>query len=160
MSLVQSAYRGEISRKGWTTEADLLGGQRTDADEIASVLRDPAAQMVLAYNDSQILGCVLLRDEKGTAYIGMLAIRPEQQAQGLGRQLLQQAEQIAAGEFKAQRARMTVIIQRENLISWYVRRGYRITNQREPFPYGNPRFGLPKRPDLQFVVLEKDLRVR
>jgi ribosomal protein S18 acetylase RimI-like enzyme len=157
VTLVESAYRGDVSRKGWTTEADILDGQRTDLDEVSSIIGDPSARIVLACAGEELLGCVMLRDERLSAYIGMLAIRPDFQACGLGRNLLEEAERYAQGQFSANRARMTVIIQREELIQWYERRGYVRTSRREPFPYGNPRFGLPRRPDLEFIVLEKPL---
>ena len=157
VALVESAYRGEISRKGWTTEADLLDGQRTDPAEVEDFVGDSSARLIVAASENGILGCVVLRDEGATAYIGMLAIRPESQACGLGRQLLEQAEQCARKTFDATKTRMTVIVQREELIRWYERRGYRRTQHREPFPYGNPRFGLPRRADLEFMVLEKEL---
>jgi len=157
VALVESAYRGDSSRVGWTTEADILGGQRTDLDEVTSIIHDPTARLILANCNSQLTGCVLVRDEKASAYIGMLAIRPEHQAHGLGRKLLEQAEQCARSTWAAAMARMTVIVQREELIQYYERRGYCRTEHREPFPYGDPRFGLPKRPDLEFIVLEKPL---
>ena len=88
MVLVESSYRGEISRLGWTTEADLLGGQRTDADEVTSILAEPAARLLLAIEHHEIVGCVLSRHEPGGVYIGMLAVRPQLQAKGLGKRLL------------------------------------------------------------------------
>ena len=53
--------------------------------------------------------------------------------------------------------RMTVIDIRDELIAFYERRGYRRTGIKKPFPYGDARFGLPKRDDLRFEVLEKPL---
>jgi len=155
VALVESAYRGESSRVGWTTEADLLGGQRTDAEDIAALLGDAAARILLAVEAEDVVGCVLLRREPGGAYLGMLAVKPALQTRGLGKALLAEAEGRARGELGAARVRMTVIEQRTELIAWYERRGYRRTGATEAFPYGNPRFGLPKRPDLRFVVLEK-----
>lgn len=157
VELVESAYRGEISRTGWTTEADLLDGQRTDADEVSSIIRDPAACITLAFDANDLVGSVMIRSEGTSSYLGMLAIRPERQAQGIGRLLMAEAERKAQLLFSAVKMRMTVIVQREELIRWYERRGYRRTTLREPFPYGNPRFGLPKRSDLEFLVLEKML---
>ena len=106
---------------------------------------------------SDLLGCVLLRREAAGAYIGMLAVRPFLQATGIGKRLLAEAENRARMEFAATRARMTVIEQRQELIAWYIRRGFLVTTRTEPFPYGNPRFGLPRRADLRFLVLEKAL---
>lgn len=157
VALVESAYRGDASRAGWTTEADLLDGQRTDAEELGSILNDTDARLLLATRGREIVGCVLLRREATGAYIGMLAVRPSLQALGIGKRLLAEAEKKARAEFGAAQSRMTVIEQRQDLIAWYVRRGYLVTTRTEPFPYGNPRFGLPRRTDLRFVVLEKAL---
>jgi ribosomal protein S18 acetylase RimI-like enzyme len=157
VALIESAYRGQASRAGWTTEADLLDGQRTDAEEIVGILAEPEAHLLLATRGRAIIGCVLVRREASGAYIGMLAVDPDLQAKGLGKTLLNAAEARGRSEFAATHARMTVIAQRIDLIAWYVRCGYRVTNRTEPFPYGNPRFGLPKRGDLRFVVLEKPL---
>lgn len=157
VALVESAYRGESSRAGWTTEADLLGGQRTDVDDIAAILAEPESRLLLATQGDAILGSVLLRRERDGLYVGMLAVRPQLQARGLGRRLLTEAESRGRQEFGVKRARMTVIEQRRDLIAWYERRGYVATGHTEPFPYDNPRFGLPKRDDLRFIVLAKDL---
>lgn len=157
VALVESAYRGESSRAGWTTEADLLDGQRTDMEEVTQLLTDPEARLIVADQGDQLLGNILLRREADSAYIGMLAVSPQLQAQGLGRQLLTRAEEVAVHTFGLHRAHMTVIAQRAALIAWYTRRGYVVTPERQPFPYGNPRFGLPRRPDLEFVVLEHTL---
>jgi ribosomal protein S18 acetylase RimI-like enzyme len=135
----------------------LLDGQRTDEAEIDEILANSKARLVLSGSSEQLLGCVLVRNDAEGAYVGMLAVNPRVQAGGLGRGLLAEAERIARAEFQAKLARMTVIVQRQDLIGWYVRRGYVVTAHREPFPYGNPRFGLPRRPDLEFVVLEKVL---
>jgi ribosomal protein S18 acetylase RimI-like enzyme len=158
VALIEGAYRGDVSRAGWTTEADLLDGQRTDPEEIQSILENPQARLLLALRSGTLNGCVLLKDEREHAYIGMFAVRPGLQGQGMGKILLKNAEQRAMSEFGAKTARMTVIEQRTELIAWYERRGYHNTTRTEPFPYGDPRFGLPKRPDLRFVVLEKRLK--
>lgn len=156
--LIESAYRGESSRAGWTTEADLLDGQRTDPDDLADILADPKQALLTAWRDGALLGCVLIADRgEGTGYFGMLSIRPMLQGGGLGRRLVEAAHAALADRFGARRVRISVFPQRETLIAWYERLGYRQTGDTLPFPYGNPRFGLPKRDDLQFVVMERDL---
>lgn len=156
VALVESAYRGETSRAGWTTEADLLDGQRTDAAAVADAIAGPRTLVVLAERPGEPLACCQLTDEGGGLfYFGMFAVRPDRQASGIGRQLLAYAEVLAASRFGARRMRMTVIAQRAELIAWYERRGYRRTGERLPFPYGDERFGLPRRGDLEFVVLGK-----
>lgn len=157
VELVESAYRGDASRIGWTTEADILDGQRTDLSGVTEIIGDPKSRLVLAYDMQQLVGCVHVKREADSAYIGMFAIRPDKQARGIGRCLLDHAEQCAKSVFGLLKTHMTVIIQREELIRWYERRGYCRTARREPFPYGDPRFGLPKRPDLEFIVLVRDL---
>src|SRR5688572_7915645 len=138
--LVESAYRGEASRAGWTTEADLLAGQRTDRAEIEALLDDPEACLLLALEADQLAGCVLVRAQAdGAAHIGLFAVSPSLQAKGLGRALLAEAERVAQKEAGAVRAKMTVIEQRPELIEWYRRRGYHATGETEPFPYGNAR---------------------
>ncbi len=156
--LVESAYRGEASRAGWTTEADLLDGQRTDRQEADELLGDPGVVIVLSFDGDELVGCVKVRAAgNGVSYIGMFAIEPRRQSRGLGSALLGEAERVAREEQSAVRAEMTVIEQRHELIAWYERRGYRATGEMEPFPYGNPRFGLPRREDLRFAVLAKRL---
>ena len=150
--LVNSAYRGDSSRKGWTTEADLLDGIRTDDAGLQAMLDKPNASILIYKSDNQLIGCVYLEKKGADTYLGMLTVSPELQAAGIGRQLLEAAEDQA----RAQRCRavtMTVIPQRTELIAWYQRRGYQPTGETQPFPTG-PAFGLPKEP-LSFIVLEK-----
>lgn len=158
-AFVNRAYRGEASRAGWASEADILGGQRTDAATLREDLAAPGA-LLLTYRDTNggpLLGCVWLEPLDAEAwYLGMLTVDPQLQARRLGRALLAAAEAYAA-ERGARRIRMTVIWLRESLIAWYQRRGYVLTGETEPFPYGDERFGLPARDDLHFVVMEKAL---
>jgi ribosomal protein S18 acetylase RimI-like enzyme len=157
-ALIESAYRGESSRAGWTTEADLLDGQRTDPDDLADILADPKQVLLTAWRGGELVGCILIADRgEGTGYFGMLSIRPTLQGGGLGRRLVEAAHAAMADRFGARRVRISVLPQRETLIAWYQRLGYRLTGDTLPFPYGNPRFGLPKRDDLYFVVMEREL---
>ena len=156
--LIESAYRGEASRAGWTTEADLLAGQRTDPEDLASVLADPAQAMLTAWRGDELAGCILIADRgEGTGYFGMLSVSPSLQGGGLGRRLVEAAHAALTGRFGARRARISVFPQRETLIEWYRRLGYAPTGETLPFPYGDPRFGLPLRDDLHFIVLERPL---
>lgn len=162
VALTESAYRGDASRVGWTTEADLLDGQRTDAREVAGLIANPAVKLLLAEDEGRLLAsCVLERLVDGDAcdgYFGMFSVRPDAQGNGTGRALLAEAERIARDEWHARTMRMTVIDVRSELIAWYERRGYRRTGERRAFPYGEPRFGIPKRDDLRFEWLVKELR--
>jgi len=153
VALVESAYRGDDSRAGWTTEADLLDGQRTDPREVESLLE----HIVVAEDPAgELLGCCTLVPREGHAYFGMFAVRPGLQGSGVGSRLLAKAERLAA-ERNLRYVEMTVISSRSELIGYYRRRGYADTGERRPFPYGDDRFGTPKRDDLDFAVLVKEL---
>lgn len=155
--LVNSAYRGESSRVGWTTEADLLGGQRVDADLLLATLSRAGSVILLLEDSDLLMGCVHLEQTEAGAYLGMLTIRPTAQSAGLGRQILEAGERWATEQWSSLVMHMTVIVQRTELIAWYERRGYARTGQRKPFPYGDERFGVPRRDDLEFEVLSKSL---
>lgn len=158
VALVESAFRGDASRAGWTTEAELLDGRRTGPDEIAAIVADPA-QVILLERDASgaLLASVNLRRDGACAWLGMLAVRPTRQGGGVGRRMVEAAERFARERWGALEMRMKVIAQRDELIAWYERRGYRRTGETAPFFYGDPRFGLPKRDDLSFVVLARPL---
>jgi GNAT superfamily N-acetyltransferase len=156
--LVNSAYRGDSSRRGWTTEADLLGGQRTDPDTLRGLISGKDNAILLMHGDADVIGCVFLQRKAESAYLGMLTVLPDLQAGGIGRRLLAAAEDWVFENWRSLLVEMTVIRQRLELIAWYERRGYVNTHRTEPFPYDDEKFGLPKRPDLEFIVLEKHLR--
>ncbi|MBU0620753.1 MAG: GNAT family N-acetyltransferase [Gammaproteobacteria bacterium] len=157
-ALVNSAYRGDSSRAGWTTEADLLGGQRTDAQEISQLIARECSALLLCLRSGELVGSVHVeRVDDATAYLGMLVIRPVLQGAGLGRLLMAEAERFVRSEWGAKRIQMQVITLRTELIGWYERRGYRRSGELRPFPYGDARFGLPKVMGLEFEVLEKPL---
>jgi ribosomal protein S18 acetylase RimI-like enzyme len=159
-ALVNSAFRGDSSRAGWTTEADLVGGQRTDREMLRADLESRTGAVLLTMHDEpdgELLGSVWLEPKSAEVwYLGMLTVRPDVQSRQLGRALLREAESFAAAR-GARRMRMTVLTVREALMQWYERRGYTRTGELLPFPYGNDRFGLPLRDDLQFEALEKEL---
>lgn len=155
--LVTSAYRGDASRQGWTTEADILDGNRIDPEVLRGDITRPRSRVLIAERDGEMLACAHVCDENGVGYFGMFAVKPTLQGGGVGRQVLAEAERIAREEWGLPTMRMTVIDLREELVAWYVRRGYTRTGIKKPFPATDPRFGLPKRDDLQFEVLEKAL---
>ncbi len=157
--LVESAYRGQSSRAGWTTEADLLDGGRTDAAEVAGMLAAPDSVMLLATDEAgTVLGCCHLqrRDER-RAHFGMFAVRPALQGAGIGRRLLVAAEDRARRAWGSAVMEMTVLGQRADLIAWYLRRGYSATGETTPWPYRSATFGIPRRDDLYFATLAKPL---
>ncbi len=157
VALIQSAYRGDSSKAGWTTEAHLLSGQRIDAAMLADQIADDTQVLLMQEDEAGPLACVAVERRDGYGYIGTVTVRPAAQGGGLGRAALEVAEAYIASDWGYDRARMTVIAQRPELIAWYERRGYRNTGETAPFPYNNERFGAPVRDDLYFVVLEKAL---
>jgi predicted N-acetyltransferase YhbS len=164
VALVNSAYRGDSAKVGWTDESDYIDGQRTSvADLSADLAADPAPTLLVVRRQAggDILACVMIEQVAGSdggkaGYIGMLTVRPDLQAEGLGRTVLEAAERRARAD-GAERARMTVVSIRDTLIAWYLRRGYHLTGETQPFPYDDERFGLPRVQGLEFVVLEKAL---
>lgn len=156
VALVNSAYRGESSRAGWTTEADILGGQRTDAEEISRLIAEDDSAILLCLLGDETIGSVHVeRVDAATAYMGMLVIRPV--LQGLGRCLMNEAESFVREEWGAACMQMQVITLRHELIAYYERRGYQRTGENRAFPATDPRFGLPRVEGLKFEVLEKPL---
>jgi ribosomal protein S18 acetylase RimI-like enzyme len=151
--LVNSAYRGESSQKGWTSEAHLLDGIRIDEPTMAEYLQDANTTILKYINTSgQIIGCVYLQLRKQKLYLGMLTVSPTLQTNGIGRKLLHDAEMIAH-QLNCRVIFMTVITTRLELIKWYERRGYRATGKIEPFPE-DTKFGAPKEV-IQLAVFEK-----
>ncbi|AEW93199.1 MULTISPECIES: GNAT family N-acetyltransferase [Streptomycetaceae] len=157
VALVESAYRGDASRAGWTTEADLLHGQRTDPEGVAAAIGEDGSRVVAVEQDGELVACCQLERRDGHAYFGMFAVAPTRQGGGLGRRVLAEAERVAGEEWGVTEMQMTVISVRDELIAWYERRGYRRTGRTTPFPYGDERFGLPQRPGLEFELLVKTL---
>lgn len=158
-ALVNLAYRGEGSRRGWTTEADLLEGRRTTPDEIRQLVGTQKSRLLLCLREAELLGSVHLEHEGDDVHIGMFVIRPEWQGKGLGKRLLQAAEAAALQVWQVKRAVMHVISCRHELIAFYLRRGYDRTGVLCDFPE-NPSMWTPKVTGLQLEVLEKYLTGR
>jgi len=151
--LINSAYRGESSKKGWTTEANLLQGSRTTEKELTEIIQDKKKTVLKFTQNNQIIGCVLLIEKEQQLYLGMLTVSPELQNSGVGKKLMQEAE-IEASALGLSKIVMTVISVREELISWYKRKGYSDSGAREPFPASDVYVSIYNKP-LEFIVLEK-----
>lgn len=162
VKLVRSAYRGEESRAGWTTEADLLDDERIDATGIRGKIEAPNAVILLAHDEEgKLASCCEVIGGKGDdgklGYFGLFSVDPTRQNGGIGRQVLAEAEGYVRRTFGATRMEMTVIWVRDDIIAWYVRRGYKKTDETRPFPYHELVNGKALRDDLYFTVLVKDL---
>ncbi len=161
VALMNAAFRGAGAGASWNTEAGYIDGDRTSEalvrEEIAA---QPEAVLLLSRPDDtgELLGTVWLEPAgDGVWYLGSLTIDPKLQNAGAGRRLLEAAEAWVL-ERGARAVRMKVVNVRDTLIAWYIRRGYSLTGEVEPFPYDDPRFGIPRRDDLSFVILQKSLR--
>ncbi|MEO6365532.1 MAG: GNAT family N-acetyltransferase [Luteimonas sp.] len=175
VALVTSAYRGDVSRQGWTTEADFLDGSRIDPGVLRHDIERPRSRVLIAglrhaqglthtrsgdeprRPESKMLACAHVSEEDGAGYFGMFSVQPGLQGGGVGKALLAESERVIREDWRLPAMRMTVIDIRDELIAFYERRGYHRTGIYKPFPYGDARFGIPKRDDLRFEVLEKHL---
>ncbi|MEU0966165.1 N-acetyltransferase [Streptomyces sp. NPDC005917] len=157
VALIESAYRGDASRAGWTTEADILEGQRTDPEGVLEVIKAPDSKLLTVERDGRVVACCQLEHRGTHGYFGMFAVSPALQGAGLGKVVIAEAERQARQDWGATEMHMTVISVRDDLIAWYERRGYRRTGKTTPFPYGDERFGIPQRADLRFELLVKPL---
>lgn len=149
-NLLEAAYRGDSARRGWNHEADILDDERVAPGEVERLLADPGVTILVTRDGAELVGCVAVtRRDASLAYLGMLCVLPDLQSAGLGRQLLDAAEENARA-FGIEVMEMTVIDSRDALIAWYERRGYVRTGETRPFP-------VPRDPPITFVVLEKPL---
>ncbi len=154
-ALINSAYRGDSSKKGWTTEADLLDGIRTDADSLKEMISRRNTFILQSFSESNLLqGCVYLEKRQNKMYLGMLTVSPTLQSKGIGKQLLFEAEKYAQSQ-GCPIIEMTVISIRTELIEWYKKHGYKDTGEKKPFP-NDVKFGIPKQP-LEFIVMQKEI---
>ena len=153
--LINSAYRGESSKKGWTTEADLLEGKRTTEEELIQTIEDPKNTILKFTENDKIIGSVLLVEKEQQLYLGMLTVSPELQNSGIGKKMLAEAENHAK-TLGLSSIIMTVISVREELIAWYKRHGYVDTGKREAFPESHIHVTVSEEP-LEFIFLEKKI---
>lgn len=168
--LVEAAYRGDESKLGWTTEAELVSGKRIDAEGLLAKITAPDGAVLLATcaddaNPTQetplVACCEVVRRSPQVAYFGMFSVAPRLQGGGIGRKVMAHAEEFCRREWGAEKMEMTVISSRQELLAWYERRGYSKTGESRPFPFEElEKLGSVALVDgLSFDVLEKDLRV-
>ncbi|OIR04919.1 putative acetyltransferase [mine drainage metagenome] len=154
--LVNAAYRGDSSRAGWTTEADLLDGLRATADEIGRLIASTSAIILLCQSEEELLGTVCIEQEQDAVHVGMFVVKPVMQGSGIGKQLLAEAERLALQKWAPQKFKMYVITMRHELIAFYERRGYQRTGILRDFPI-NPTVWQPKLAGLKLEMLEKTI---
>ena len=158
IELVNSVYRGETGMKSWTTEADLLDGQRIDHDMLAEIISDPLSRLILfRSSEKDLIGCVQLQKQENKCYLGMLSVHVSWQKSGLGKYILEYCENFAQTEFQSEKMTINVISRRFELIAYYQRRGYISTGNKRPFPYNQPKYGIPKVEGLELEIFDKKL---
>jgi N-acetylglutamate synthase-like GNAT family acetyltransferase len=154
--LVNSVYRGENSKKGWTTEADLLEGIRITTEKIEEIINSPDDVIIVAELNNEMPGCVNLTKMKNQCMLGMLSVDVNLQNSGIGRKIIEYSEDFAKNTWGCNEMVMKVIGVRKELIEYYQRRGYKISGKKEPFTL-NHHFGKPQRNDLYFIYMTKKL---
>ncbi len=154
--LINSAYRGESSKIGWTTEADLLDGIRIDEDRLKDFIQKKDS-IFLKFIDAEnkIIGCVHLEKHGYKLFLGLLTVSPELQTRGIGKEMMKEAE-VRAKAVNCSAVYMSVITDRKELLNWYIKQGYKNTGVKKPFPSHDKRLGIPKKP-LEFILLEKSI---
>lgn len=174
-TLLNRCYR---QTEGWTNEADLIGGIRITPNELTNTIASPNHYLFVypktttgerdAEETGELLGCIAVdiktdTDAKQSAYIGMFAVHPELQGQGVGHVILQAAETFATrhlqasvqdDQTKSARLTMSILSHRPELLGYYQRRGYELSGHKIPFP-NDGNNGEPKRQDLELLELEK-----
>lgn len=155
-ALVNSVYRGENSKKGWTTEAYMLDGIRIDIQGVKNIISKKDNVIILTMHEDKLIGCVHLEKKENRCHLGMLSVDVNYQAGGIGKKIMEHSEEFAKNIWKCSLMEMKVIGKRKELIDFYIRRGYKITGESEPFLL-NTHFGQPKSSDLYFEYLTKEL---
>jgi N-acetylglutamate synthase-like GNAT family acetyltransferase len=157
VALVESAYRGDSSRQGWTSEADLIGGQRTSPHEMTTLL--DGGEILVAETGREIVGCChLSRIDEQTVHFGTFAVNPLAQGGGLGRRLFAAAEEEAALHFQATEIVIEVVAQQVALKEWYDRLGFSLTGRSLPFPAAADGAGPTLlRDDIHFLEMKKTI---
>lgn len=159
-ALVHTAYRSEESRQGWTSEAHLVAGRRTDPESVRDLAVADAGLVLAAVTDDDppaLVACCHLEHRGTSAYLGMFAVQPRHQGQGIGHLVLEAAEAYARDTWGVPTLEISVLNHRPELVAWYERCGFTLTGHSHPFPYDDARFGIPQRPDLELLAMAKRL---
>ena len=158
VALINGAYRGDGSQRGWTSEGHLIAGPRISVESVRELIAAPDSAILVVRAQSGLFACAhVSKQAGGVCYLGLLTVRPSLQGSGLGRQMLAAAESYARSAFGARILEMQVVDAREELIAWYERRGYVQSGEQRPFPYDDQHLGVPRRDDLRFVVLRRQI---
>ncbi|PJO38441.1 GNAT family N-acetyltransferase [Delftia acidovorans] len=132
-ALVNTAYRPNAKSRGWTHESDLVTGDRTSPEQVRQQIT-PSSPVLIAIRNNEIVACVQVTHDSSDCWIGMLATHPSEQNSGMGKKMLLAAEAYAVKHFAPKRLMMSVLSSRSELLSFYQRRGYKLTGQTCSYP--------------------------
>ena len=152
--LVNDAYRPTAAERGWTDESALVSGDRTSANQVKEAIARKNSVVLLSLLGEEVVACVHVEQVRGDAHIGMLSVSPQLQGAGIGKEILEYAENYAEQQFRAEKFVMLVVSLRSELLAFYRRRGYEPTGEVMDYPH-SAGVGVPKRNDLKIQVLEK-----
>lgn len=116
----------------FVVERFVFDGDRVDPSAVESYMK--SGQFLVADDEAGLAGCVYVEVRKNRGYIGLLSVSPQRQGTGLGRKLMDAAENYfrAAGCVAAD---LRVISQRTPLPAFYTHLSYAETGT-APFPAG------------------------
>jgi len=152
-NLVNQAYRGKT---GWTKEGHLVSGDRVSSKQIEDIILNENSYLLITQNKIDITSCICIEKKTNNAYFGLFAVNPNIQSKGIGKKVLKLAEEYTKDILKLKKITMVVISQREELISYYERRGYVKININQEYPKYLD-VGTPKIEGLTIDYLEKTI---
>lgn len=157
VNLINESYRPYKANSSWTNEAGLVAGHRININQLNEIINHPASNFFVYLNDySQILGCVNIELESNVAHIGLLTVAPNQQQLGIGNKMLRFAESYSKETHNSIKSQILVLLNRSELVNYYLRRGYEISDKRYEYPI-DANFGTPLSKDIVVVLMEKSL---
>jgi GNAT superfamily N-acetyltransferase len=155
VALVNQAY--EIGEAGlW-----LQGATRTAPSEIGEAIRDGV--MLVATSEGRFVGCVYLRRlDPTTADLGLLSVATDQWGQGVGRELVREAERLMRSD-GVTTMQLELLVpkgwvhpEKARLRAWYTRLGYELVSS-EPFEHIAARLASQLRTPCEFLIFQKPL---
>lgn len=156
VGLINCSYRPRGDCAGWTHESNLIDGERINSQQLAELLERESSTVLLGLNKGEIVACVNINEEVGVIYLAMLTVTPSCQNFGLGKEMLQLAEEYAENQYDASVLNLFVISQCKELYDFYLRRGYQSTEITSDYP-ANAGVGIPKVEGLKLSLLTKQL---
>lgn len=154
VNLINGAYRPAGSKAGWTHESELIDGKRINHLQLAELIQREGSTVLIGLNKGEIIACVNINEESGSVYLAMLTAKADCQNLGLGKEMLQLAEEFAENQHETSAVNLFVISERGELYDFYLRRGYQPTSITLDYPE-NAGVGTPKIAGLKLELLSK-----